>query len=130
MLTLKDYAMGRDAKYPKEWTEEIQKNATVLLDKVNSLLSDLGITKVAVSSGWRPSAINSAIANAAKRSGHLVGKAIDLVDTDGKLKEAIKAKPDLLRKYDLFLEHPGSTPTWCHLDCVSRVDRPSRIFKP
>jgi len=58
------------------------------------------------------------------------GKAIDLEDKDGSIKALIQANPELLRNFGLFMEDAASTPTWCHIDCVIRADRPSRTFKP
>ena len=94
-------------------------------------MAELGVIAVLkVSSGFRPSTVNSKIPNAAKRSSHMTGLAIDLVDVDGKLKELVAKQPALLRTHNLFMEDSGSTPGWIHLDYATRVDRPSRIFKP
>ncbi len=134
MITLNDYATA-SGKYPErlkdpEFNQEVKDNATKLLDKVNSLLKDLGVDKSSVSSGFRPSSVNGAIKNAAKKSSHMTGKAVDLVDSDGKLDTLVASKPDLLRKYGLFQEAPSATVGWCHLDCAERSDRPSRQFIP
>lgn len=58
------------------------------------------------------------------------GLAVDIADPDGHLDEAIKAKPELLDKYGLWLEDPGHTPGWTHLDLGVRSSRPIRIFLP
>lgn len=132
-----DFVTKKDRRkeYPSEFTQEINNNALVLLDKVNSLLEELGIKTGNVTSGWRPSAINSKTANAAKRSAHMMGKAVDLLDNSNQdLAKLIASRPDLLRKYELFMEDIKSTrgqnTNWCHLDNMSRSDRPSRIFIP
>lgn len=134
MITYENYVTA-SGKYPerlkhKELTEEIKKNIEVLLAKVNALLVELGISSVKVSSGFRPSDVNAGIPNAAKRSAHMTGNAVDMEDLDGSLDEKISLKPALLRKYGLFQEHPSKTGSWAHLDCVARSDRPSRQFMP
>ena len=135
MLTVENWITSSN-KYPEraksiELTDDVKANAAILIAKVNALLSDLGVSdKLSVSSGFRPSSVNSGIANAAKRSAHMSGKAIDIVDLDGKLKGLVASRPDLLRTHELFMEDSGSTPTWMHLDFITRVDRPTRTFKP
>lgn len=130
IITLEAFLMGRDKQYPAEYTQELQNNATAFLERLNSFLEEVGIEHAEVSSGWRPAAINANIANAAKKSLHMICKACDLKDMDGKLDELCGSKPELLRKYGLFMEDPKSTPNWCHLDNGQRADRPSRIFIP
>lgn len=132
MINLEQYASAH-GKYPNrlkdpEFTLEVMDNAQKLLDKVNAFLVEIGVKDVKVSSGFRPSAVNAATPGAAKKSAHLSGLAIDIEDPDGKLDELVVSKPDLLRKYGLFVEDPKSTPKWCHIDCVDRTDRPSRQF--
>lgn len=127
--------MGRDKLYPEEWTKEVQENAKKLLLKVNSLLKDLGIEKASVSSGFRPSVINGKITNAAKKSYHMLGMAVDILDTPNQdLNKLVASRPDLLKKYGLWLEDGVSTrgknTNWTHIDMGSRVDRHSRVFKP
>ena len=132
MLKLNDWITS-SGKYPERASEsnsDIEASATVLLEKVNAVLEDCGLKDVKVSSGFRPESVNAKITNAAKKSAHMSGKAIDLVDVDGKIKALVQSKPELLRKLGLFMEHPDATPTWCHLDYVVRADRPNRIFKP
>lgn len=135
LISLSDYQMERNKLYPQEWTSEIEENALKLLEKVNSLLNDLGIQEAKVSSGWRPAAINSKITHAAKRSYHMLGMAVDIIDNKGQtLGKLVASRPDLLKKYELWLEDLNSTighnTNWCHLDYGTRSDRPSRIFKP
>lgn len=129
LITLEMYLMGRDKTYPNDITQEIRDNATVLLEKINALLKDLGVTDIKVSSGWRPPSINAALANSAKKSLHMIGKACDISDKDHTLSDAILKQPDLLKKYNLWIEDPTATPTWCHLDFGIRTDRPLRMFK-
>lgn len=138
-LTLNDVvtASGRypDRAKSSELTDEVKSNINDLITRVNALLSDLGIKQVSVSSGFRPSAVNAATKGAAKKSGHMVGKCVDLVDDkEQSLGKLITSKPELLRKYGLFLEDlaatKGQNSNWAHLDTIERKDRPSRTFKP
>lgn len=135
IITLDAYLMGRDKQFPQEFTQEVLLNAITLLEKVNALLWNLGIKFAEVSSGWRPAAINGAVPNAAKRSLHMTGKAIDIKDDKGQsLAGKILTKPELLKNYDLWLEDPAATKgkntNWVHLDVGIRSDRPLRMFKP
>lgn len=135
LITPELYLMGRDKLYPQELTQEIQNNIIILLEKVNALLWDLKINKASVSSGWRPAAINANVANSAKKSLHMTGKAIDLLDDAAQsLAAKILSQPDLLVKYDLWLEDPthtkGQNTNWTHLDIGTRSPRPLRMFKP
>lgn len=139
IVTMLDHATS-SGSYPDrvrhpEYTEEVINNTRALLDKVNGLLTELGVEKVRVSSGFRPSGVNAGLSNAAKRSYHMLGKAVDLLDDGNQnLARKISTRPDLLKKYELWLEDPQSTigknTNWCHLDDGNRQDRPSRVFKP
>lgn len=136
-LYFKDFVTKKDRRkqFKKEFKQEIQDNAKKLLDKVNALLADLGVEAGDVTSGWRPASMNGAVTNAAKKSYHMLGMAVDLLDNDKQdLGKLIASRPDLLKKYDLWLEDLGSTigknTNWVHLDVGTRQDRPSRIFKP
>ena len=134
-LTLEDWITS-SGKYPerassKELTDEVKANATKLVNTINSFLKELDWKDpISISSGFRPNSINSKIKNAAKKSLHLTGLALDIVDPSSKLKEAIKSKSELLATFGLWMEAPDSTPTWCHLDLGTRTDRPIRIFNP
>jgi hypothetical protein len=116
-------------------TDEVKKNGALLVEKVNLLLNDLGIDKVDVTSGFRTASSNAQVANAAKRSLHMRGLACDLLDNkDQTLAKLVDSRPDLLKKYDLWLENPnftkGKNTNWVHLDMGTRTDRPSRKFNP
>jgi len=141
IITLEAYTQDPQTKvdrrtaFPEDWTKEVEENAKKLLKKVNELLAELNVEKVTVSSGFRPADVNKQVANAAKRSYHMNGYAIDILDdqyqTLGKL---IAGKPELLKKYELWIEDLTSTKgkhtNWVHLDYGIRSDRPSRMFKP
>jgi hypothetical protein len=123
-ILVSEYLMGRDEEYPL--SEEMYKNTTELVKTVNCLLRELGIKRWKINSGYRPGKYNEE-AGGSTRSAHLTCEAVDLADPDGELKGRITEA--LLVKYDLYMEHPNSTPTWCHLQ--SRPTRSGRrIFKP
>lgn len=135
LITLEMYLMGREKTYSSELTQEIINNINELLDKVNGLLFELGIKTASVSSGWRPSAINSGVPNAAKKSLHMTGKAVDILDDkDQSLAKKILTRPELLTNYSLWLEDPshtkGQNTNWVHLDFGVRKERSLRVFKP
>lgn len=133
MFTKDQYLMGRDKDYPL--TEELKTNTDRLLIVIESFFSDLNYSKpLVVSSGYRPEAINSAIGGA-KKSAHSQCLAVDILDDKSQnLANLVKSRPDLLRKYNLFMENPmntiGKWTNWVHLDLYNRPDRPSRIFNP
>lgn len=122
-------------------TDAIKANVSELQRRVNALLDDLGWTAHRdVTSGFRPAAANAS-AGGAKKSAHMNGEALDLLD-DAKqsLARAIMLDAEthgyqsLLHKHDLWLEHPdhtkGTRTNWAHLDMKERRDRPVRVFKP
>lgn len=135
IIDIISYFMGRREQFPDEYNSTIESNAETLLEKVNGLLNDLGIEEAKVSSGWRPPSLNGQVTNAAKKSYHQLGMAVDIIDDkDQTLGKLISSRPELLKNYDLWLEDLTSTrgqyTNWCHLDVGIRADRPSRTFKP
>lgn len=127
-ISLREYWMGRDGEFPP--TPEIERAAGALLGRVNRLLVRLQWPSPAlVSSGYRPGRFNRA-AGGAPHSGHLVGRAIDVADGDGRLKMAILASgaDALLTEMGLWMESPARTPGWVHLDTIDRGK--TRIFLP
>lgn len=132
-ITLKDY-LTASGKYPErenhaELTAEKIENAYRLLTAVNAFLAELGINNVTVSSGFRPSAANSA-AGGAKKSLHMQCLAIDLADPDGSLDKLIESRDDLKKKYGIWQEDPVSTVKWVHLDIKDRGNRKFNTFLP
>lgn len=131
MITLND-AITASNKYPDrltntECTDKVKDNLTELLKKVNDLLTELAITHVTISSGFRPSEVNGATKGSAKHSLHMSGDAIDI---QGHIVyDAVEKSPDLLKKYGLWMEDKHDATTWTHLDQGTRSDRPIRIFR-
>ena len=133
MINLTNY-LSANGKYPErinnsECTQEYKDSAVILLNKVNQLLSDLGVVSVVVTSGWRPKAVNDSTVGAATHSYHEVGMAVDIGDPYHILYNKILVHPDLLKKYGLWMEHQDNTPTWCHIDMGSRTDRDLQVFR-
>lgn len=128
MITLTDYWMGRDARYPEDLTGEIEANAAELLRRVNDLLDIFGETRP-VRSGWRPPAVNDATPNAAPKSKHMVGQAIDLADDEGDLDQWCIDHGNELARLGLWQEHPAATKSWCHLQSVPPKSG-KRVFYP
>lgn len=124
MITLADYWMGRDKQYANALTADIVRNAEDLLKRVNVLLADYRFDTndtdhLHVNSGWRPPQVNAATPNAAPRSHHMTGRAIDIADPEGALDEWCLTHPDTLRRLGLYQEHPSATKSWCHLQSVA-----------
>jgi hypothetical protein len=125
----------RRKEYPDDFNDDLLNNAKTLLSKVNSLLNELGIKEASVTSGWRPEVINNKTTNAAKKSAHMICMAVDILDNSNQdLAKLVANRPDLLKKYSLWLENfqftRGKNTNWVHLDYMSRLDRPSRMFNP
>lgn len=127
-LKLADYYMGRDKSHRDELTRELRANARDIVRRVNRLLKCAGIP-AAVSSGWRPAAINAAVPGAAKASRHITCLAIDLEDRDGELDAWCMANLEVLEECGLWLEHPDATPGWCHLQ-TRPPGSGNRVFSP
>lgn len=128
MITLDDYYMGRDQRYPHELTDELCRNAALVVERVNRLLARAGMAR-AVNSGWRPAAVNGAVVGAARHSKHLTCEAIDIADEDGALAAWCMAHLEVLEELGLWLEHPAATPSWCHLQIVPPASG-NRVFEP
>ena len=128
-LELKDYWMGRDKKYPAAWNAEIEGNAVDLLDRVNALLISFGEDRK-VNSGWRPPEVNASTPNAAPKSKHMTGHAVDLADPEGDLDEwCADNDGERLVAHGLWMEHPAATKGWCHLQSLPPKSG-KRVFYP
>lgn len=116
---------------------EVQDNAEILLTRVNALLAVIneshpGIEaamRPRVNSGWRPAEYNATVPNAAPRSKHITGQAIDIADPEGELDELLLNHPSLLEMAGLWLEHPLATKGWSHWQCVPPRSG-NRVFYP
>jgi hypothetical protein len=131
MITRDEILMGRDKDHPL--TPELESNLSDLLIKINKIRSAYGKPLI-VSSGYRPGSFNTA-AGGAKRSLHMICKAIDFKDPKGEIDAWCDANQDLLESLGMWQEHPDATKNWCHLDIGDRPikARPGckkRQFKP
>jgi len=127
-LKLADYYMGRDRLFRAELTPELRANARETVRRVNRLLKHAGLT-AAVSSGWRPAAVNATVPGAAPGSKHISCLAIDLEDPKGALDTWCMANLGALEDIGLWLEHPDATPGWCHLQ-TQPPRSGNRVFHP
>ncbi len=132
MITLEQYITA-SGQYPErltnpELTDTVKGNARVLLYQINGLLQYLGIVDARVSSGFRPSAVNATLPNSAKRSNHMIGRAIDLQDKNGK-NYANLIDVEVLIRFGLYMEDPKFTKTWSHLQ-TTPTKSGRRIFTP
>ncbi len=128
MISLSEFYQGRDEKFPKELTIELQKNADKMVARASELLSAFG-EKRKVTSGWRPASINAATPGAAKKSLHMFCLAVDLEDKDGRLGKWCVENVERLIEIGLWLESPTKTPGWVHVQAHAPRSG-SRIFMP
>ena len=130
MLTVEDILTSSgahpDRERSPECTDLVRQNAAELIKRVNPLLEELGVNP-SVNSGFRTSTSNDKTANAAKKSSHMEGKAVDLHDPDNALEKQVTV--ELLEKYDLYKEDSSATPGWVHLTTRPPGSK-HRIFKP
>jgi hypothetical protein len=126
VISVAEYYMGRDKKYPLNDT--LRANAEELVEKVNQLLSRFGEGR-RVSSGWRPPQVNAATPGAAKRSLHMTCEAVDLEDEDGQLDDWCLDNLEVLQEIGLWLESPAATRRWCHLQ-IAPPRSGKRVFFP
>jgi hypothetical protein len=126
VISVAEYYMGRDKKYPLNDT--LRANAEELVEKANQLLSRFGEGR-RVTSGWRPPQVNAATPGAAKRSLHMTCEAVDLEDEDGQLDDWCLDNLEVLQEIGLWLEHPSATRRWCHLQ-IAPPRSGKRVFFP
>lgn len=129
MITLEEY-LGQHAAEAAdgELTDEIRANAAITVSRANLLLKAAGI-EAGLRSGWRPAAANAGIANAAPKSKHMTGQAIDLEDNEGELDDFCMKRPDVLKTIGLWQEHPSATKSWCHVQIIPPKSG-NRVFYP
>jgi len=131
-ITNADYfhdSEGRRRTYGAELDDDKLSHAGTVIERVNALMERAqadGVTfqrskktGSAVSSGWRPEAINANTKNAAAKSNHIVCRACDLFDPTGEIDRWCLAHPEILEEIGLWQEHPYYTLTWCHLQIVA-----------
>ena len=136
MITLEQFWKGRDKAYAKELTPEIITNAKETLRRANLLLDryekEAGVCGPrGCTSGWRPAAVNAATPRAAKKSNHMLAKAIDIADATGNLDKWLMtpAGQKALVEIGLWMEHPSATPGWAHVQ-TAPPGSGNRVFYP
>lgn len=127
MVSLDQY-VGLWASSP-DWTYERKANGWKLLLSVNALMNEMeaqGVqfrvnpkTSSQVSGetygGFRPQACPIG----APHSNHKEGLAIDLFDPTGEIDKWCMQHQDRLAFYGIYIEHPDSTPGWCHMQIIA-----------
>lgn len=135
MITLDDYFWGQHEPV----SNEINSNVLILLDKVNALIriarrdgvdfDESPRTRSCVTSGWRSPKHNASLWNAAPKSKHMTGQAIDLYDPEGEIDDWCINNKHELAAVGLYMEHPSATKGWCHLQSVPPKSK-RRVFYP
>jgi hypothetical protein len=136
MISIEQFYMGRDKQYAADLTSLVKVNAAITVSRANSLLDAFykavpTAHQRGLNSGWRPPAVNKTVPNAAFMSKHTTGQAIDIGDDDGQLDAWCMTDVGKRAMTDigLWLEHPSSTPRWCHLQIVPPHSG-NRVFFP
>lgn len=93
-------------------------NMNTLIPRVNELLEHFSQYRQ-VNSGYRSQADQDRINPGAPHSKHLICAAVDLEDKDRALSKFCLNNLDLLKKIGLWMEDPGHTATWTHLQCIA-----------
>lgn len=130
MITLEDYFGHFSATSAP--SQETKDNAIDLLSRVNALLAKIDLPEAQqphVNSGWRPAWYNATVANAAPKSRHISGEAIDIADPEGALDDYLVAHTGFLVEHGLYIEHPASTKGWSHLQSAAPRSG-NRVFFP
>lgn len=116
----------------KDLPKDVVDNLNILFAKINTVRKAYGKPMI-VSSGLRLA--HQQPKHAAKRSNHLVGRAIDIKDDpQGTLWKWVKENLQLMKDLGLWLEHPNWTHNtkygyWMHFQIVPPASG-KRIFVP
>lgn len=136
MIELAQYWMGRDRAYSTDLTDEIRANAAETVKRANRLIAIYqkatgDVRPRGVNSGWRPAAVNAATPGAAKKSNHMLGRALDISDASKAMKVWLMtpAGQQALVECELWMEHPNATPAWVHVQIVPPASN-RRVFVP
>lgn len=128
MISKSEILQGRDKLFPDEYTQAISDNLDVLLQKINVIRAAYG-KPMRVTSGWRPASINGMIKNAALKSNHMIGCAVDVADPKGELRDWCLQNLDLMKATGLYLEDFRYTKGWVHFGSLPPKSK-RRIFVP
>lgn len=145
-ITLNDWITSSerfiDRANSPELTDEVRAEAQKTVDAVNAILNEIEWNEdISISSGFRPSGANAA-AGGAKRSAHMTGLALDIMQKKPLNKLGLKIRElqnnegakGILGRHGLMMEllevTVGQHTLWVHLDRVKRAERPSMEFRP
>jgi uncharacterized protein YcbK (DUF882 family) len=113
-------------------TPEIDTNLHELLTKINKVREAYN-TPMIVTSGLRSDeqqlALIAAGKSDAKGSKHLTGQAVDILDSDRKLRDWVLANMDLMETIGFWFEDFDHTPNWIHFQIVPPGSG-KRVFIP
>ena len=124
-FTRDEILMGRDKQHPI--TPEQSDNLDDLIRALNPVRHLYG-APLFLSSGYRPSMINSNVGGA-KRSAHMQCQAVDIIDKDGLIANWVLNHLTLLEENGIFMEDPRYTKGWIHLD-IRGPKSGKRVFIP
>lgn len=140
-LTLKQYLMGYDEKYPLVYNPGLRAKAETMVELVNKLIERAvkagvkihvhPVKKCILSSGWRPPVVNAGTRGAATNSKHMTCEAADVYDPDGDLDEWLMTDDGqkALTEIGLWMEHPSATKGWSHVQSIPPGSK-RRVFYP
>lgn len=114
MLELKEFYSMIPAE---QVTREQLLNLTDLCNRMNVIRKEWGSAMI-VTSGLRTLFDQKRINPSRMKSNHLTGRACDVLDRDGRLKEWLLSRTDLLIECALWCEDFSVTPTWVHFQSV------------
>lgn len=133
MIQLSDYFKAHADS--KEITDQVRKNASVLIAKVSTLLSLIPIEKPVITSGFRPQNYNKQIGGS-PNSSHCYGMGLDLWDPDKKIGDWCIANIAYLVQEGLHIEslcvtHKSHLPEkrWVHFQ-TRRPKSGATVFLP
>lgn len=129
MLTIEEYLTQHGVGHEAELTDELRANAQVTVDSANQMLAAFGQERKQ-RSGWRPRSVNDATPHAATHSAHITCQAIDIDDADQTLQRWCSENDGAnLVPFDLYMEDPIATPSWCHIQIIPPHSG-ARVFFP
>ncbi len=128
MISKSEVLMGRDKKYPNDYTQEVSDNIDKILIPLN-IVRKRYAKPMYVSSGWRPTSINNGLSNAGKKSNHIKGLAVDFKDTDGSLRKWVVEHIEWLAGLGFYFEDFKWTPGWVHFQIIPPRSK-SRVYIP
>lgn len=128
MISKQEILKGRDVTHKSEYTEEISNNLDQLVKALNVVRLLYG-SPMTVASGWRPPSFNKTVRGAAGHSKHTLGLACDIHDPDGKVRDFVLKRLDLMQNIGFYFEDFRWTHGWVHFQLAPPASG-KRIFIP